>query len=40
MVKKCRELLEGKESGDGAEERGEESERPNSGKLIGSISPL
>jgi hypothetical protein len=34
MVKKCRELLEGKESGDGAEERGEESERPNSGKLI------
>ncbi len=23
MVKKCRELLEGKESGDGAEERGE-----------------
>ena len=34
MVKKGRELLEGKESGDGAEERGEESERPNSGKLI------
>jgi len=34
MVKKCRELLEGKESGDGAEERGEESEQPNSGKLI------
>ncbi len=34
MVKKCRELLDGKESGDGAEERGEESERPNSGKLI------
>ncbi|NCQ81200.1 MAG: transposase [Microcystis aeruginosa W13-15] len=31
MVKKCRELLDGKESGDGAEERGEESERPNSG---------
>ena len=34
MVKKVREILDGKESGDGAEERGEESEQPNSGKLI------
>ena len=34
MVKKGREILEDKESGSRAEERGEESERPNSGKLI------
>ena len=34
MVKKGREILEDKESDARAEERGEESERPNSGKLI------
>jgi IS5 family transposase len=34
MVKKGREIIEGKESGARAEERGEESERTNAGKLI------
>ncbi|GAL93941.1 MULTISPECIES: hypothetical protein [Microcystis] len=34
MVKKGREITQYKKSGDGAEERGEESEQPNAGKLI------
>ncbi|MCZ8038693.1 MAG: hypothetical protein O9276_11330 [Microcystis sp. LE17-20A] len=33
-MKKGREITQYKKSGDGAEERGEESEQPNAGKLI------